>query len=167
MSAIFFALCLLTFGEETYAANKADLKIGYVDVAQVFDSYNKTKDKDGELSVKTEGAQKQHEKMVEKIKNMKNELELLKEDKREEKQGQIDEEIKNLQAFDRDTREKLRKERDDMVRDILKEIDSIIKDYADSKGYTMILNRRVLIYGQEKDDISQEILEIINSRYKK
>lgn len=156
---------LSSFVEYPEAAERTE--IGYVDIALVFDSYNKTKDQDAALSSKSEGKQQERNKIVERIRNMKNELELLSDKQREKKQVQIDEEIRRLQDFDRETKSALRGERDDMVRDILKEIDSVIKDYAMRSGYTMILNSRVLIYAQKQYDITQEIINILNSKYKK
>ena len=61
----------------------------------------------------------------------------------------------------------LRKERDTMVREILKEIDGAISDYAKKNGYTIIINSRVLLYGQTEDDLTQAILTILNSNYNK
>ena len=61
-------------------------KIGYVDVPLVFDGYNKTKDQDGILTSKGEQKKQERDKMVEKIKGMKKELELLN-DKQKESRG--------------------------------------------------------------------------------
>jgi outer membrane protein len=148
-------------------AQAETIKIGYVDVALVFDSYNKTKDQDKALSAKSQEKQAQRDSIVNKIRNMKNEIELLSEKQREKKQEQIDQEIRKLQDFDREAKGMLQRERDDMVREILKEIDTTINNYAKKKDYTIILNSRVLIYAQEQDDITQEIVKILNSKYKK
>lgn len=159
-----FILSSLGLAKEAGAAE--NIKIGYVDVATVFDSYNKTKDQDAALSSKGKSKQEERDKIVEKIRNMKNELELLSDQQREKKQAQIDEEIRRLQDFDREAKSVLGRERDSMVRDILKEIDSVIRDYAQKHGYTMMLNSRVLIYAQKQYDLTQEIINILNSNYK-
>lgn len=144
-----------------------DVKIGYIDVASVFDKYDKTKDEDAVLGEKSGKKQKERERIVEKVKNLKNELELLSEKQRQKKQTQIEEEIRKLQNFDREVKEELRRERDDMVRNILKEIDTAIKDYGKKNNYTIILNNRVLVYALEQDDITREILNILNSNYRR
>lgn len=154
------------FSRNVYA-QQSDLKIAYVNMAKIFDSYVKTSEQDEELSKKSEAKQQERDKMVERIRNMKEEIDLLNESQRELKQEQIDKEIRALQGFDRDTSELLRDERDDMVRNILREIDSVIKDYAAKNNYSMIFNDKVLIYSEGKYDISEQIMNILNSRYKK
>ena len=74
------------------------------------------------------------------------------EEAKEKKQTQIDENIRQLQEYDQQTRVGLGQQRDKMVRDILKEIETVIEKYAKDRGYTMVLNNRVLLYGQKQDD---------------
>jgi outer membrane protein len=105
--------------------------------------------------------------MVDNIKNMKNELELLSDNEKQKKQDLIDTEVRKLQDFDKEAKEGLQRERDDMVREILKEIDAVIKDYASKNGFTLVLNNRVLVYAEEQYDITKEILNILNSKYRR
>lgn len=167
LSSIVVFVLLSVGGFPKFAWAGENIKIGYVDVALVFDSYNKTKDQDAALSSKSKEKQQERDKMAENIRNMKNELELLSDKQKEKKQTQIDEEMRKLQDFDQEAKNALRRERDNMVRDILNEIDSVMKDYAQKNGYTMVLNNRVLIYAQKQYDITQEIINILNSKYKK
>ena len=145
----------------------APLKIGYIDVAAVFDGYDKTKEEDAKLGAKSQGKQAQRDKMVESVRNMKNELELLSEKEKEKKQSQIDDQIRKLQDFDREGKAELQRERDDMVRVILKDIETVINEYASKNGYTMILNNRVLEYAPEEYNITKEVLNVLNSKYRR
>ena len=77
-------------------------------------------------------------------------------------QSIIDEKIRNLQEFDKETRDELMQERDDIVRDILRKIDKVIQDYGKKNGYTVILNDRMLVYGNETIDVTQDIVDILN-----
>ncbi|MFC1807365.1 OmpH family outer membrane protein [Candidatus Omnitrophota bacterium] len=147
------------------AQAQGGMKIGYADVATVFDSYDKTKDEDLVLASKSQDKQKEREKTVEKIRGMKSELELLTEAQRQKKESQIEQEIRLLQDFDRIAKDELRRERDDMLRGILKEIDDVINEYANKNNYTFILNRKVLVFAKEEDDITREIINILNSKY--
>ena len=108
-----------------------ELKIGYIDVSTVFDEYKKTVDADANLEKETQKKQEEREKKASKIKRMMDELDLLSEKGRQEKQAEIDEKVGSLKAFDTDTRRDLRKKRDDMVSDILKEIDYRMKEQED------------------------------------
>lgn len=164
-----FALMVtLIFGAamgSSVAAFAAADKIGYVDLSRVFDEYLKTKDFDKSLEAK--GAQKQidRDKMVNEVKKLRDESELLSAKAKEEKQAVIDDKIKVLQDFDRNTRDALRKERDVMVRDILKEIEAVIQTFGKSEGYGFIFNDRVLVYKSETADLTGQIIKVLNDSY--
>jgi len=86
---------------------------------------------------------------------------------KEKKEGEIETQIRSLQEFDQEAKSELTKERDDMVRDILKEMNTVIQKYGESNGYSIILNDRVLLYGGKALDITDEIIKILNKNYKK
>ncbi len=144
-----------------------EIKIGYVNLGKTFDEYEKTKESDSSLEKKGEGKQKEREKLVDEIKKLKDEIVLLSNKGKEEKQPIIGEKIEKLQEFDKEVRDELRQERDEMVRDILREIDEVIQDYGKKYGYTAILNDRVLVYGNESIDITQDIIDVLNKDHKK
>ncbi|MBN1872256.1 MAG: OmpH family outer membrane protein [Candidatus Omnitrophica bacterium] len=143
-------------------ASAEDFKIGYINLGKTFDEYKKTQTYEKKLGSKGDNKEKEREKLVQDIRGLKEEMVLLSEKGKEEKQTLVDEKIKTLQDFDRDTRDELRQERDDMIREILEEINKIIQDYGKKNGYTVILNDRVVIYGNEAIDITQDIIDILN-----
>ncbi|MBI3252552.1 MAG: OmpH family outer membrane protein [Candidatus Omnitrophica bacterium] len=142
-----------------------ELKIGYVDLARVFDEYLKTKDFDKSLEAKGTAKQGDRDKMVSEIKKLRDEAELLSAKAKDEKQAVIDERIKSLQEFDRATRDALRKERDGIVRDILKEIETVIDGFGKSQGYSFIFNDRVLVYKSEGNDLTPQVIKVLNDSY--
>ncbi|MCM8783583.1 MAG: OmpH family outer membrane protein [Candidatus Omnitrophica bacterium] len=145
----------------------ADLKIGYIDVSRVFDEYNRTKEEDQILEKKGSEKEAQREKMVNEIKKIKEELDLASDKVKPDKQKLLDEKIKNLQGYDRTTREDLRKERDGIVREILKEIDGVIQELGKKEGYTVIVNERLLLYRDESLDLTGRVIKILNEQYDK
>ncbi|MBI4432217.1 MAG: OmpH family outer membrane protein [Candidatus Omnitrophica bacterium] len=149
------------------AAFAQETKIGYVDLARVFDEYLKTKDFDKSLEQKGSSKQAERDKMVNEVKKLRDEAELLSAKAKDEKQVAIDEKIKVLQDFDRNTRDALRKERDVMVRDILKEIEAVIQSYGKSQGYSFIFNDRVLVYKSESNDLTPQVIKTLNDAYSK
>lgn len=168
-SAILMSL-LLAAGFVSFGAANASAegeKIGYVDLAKVFDEYQKTKDFDKSLETKGAGKQAERDKMVADIKKLRDEAELLTGKAKEGKQAAIDEKIKTLQDFDRTTRDALRKERDGMVRDILKEIETVIQTFGKAQGYTYIFNDRVLVYKSTTGDLTAQVTKALNDSYKK
>jgi len=142
-------------------------KIAYMDLAKIFDEYNKTKDLDKQLENKGTAKQAERDKLVAEIKKLKDELELMGDKGKEAKQTAIDEKIKKLQDFDRESRDALRKERDDMARQILKEIKDTIDEVGKKEGYFLILDSRAILYGKESDDLTNGILKMLNDKYAK
>lgn len=148
-------------------ASAAAEKIGYVDMATVFDEYLKTKEFDKSLEAKGGQKQTERERMVNEIKKLKDEVELLSAAAKDEKQAVIDEKIKTLQEFDRSTRSALSKERDNMVRDILKEIEAVIQDYGKAQGYSFIFYDRALAYKSDNSNLTTQVIKVLNDAYTK
>ena len=142
-------------------------KVGFVDLSRAFDEYQKTKGFDKELEKKGDLKQEQREKLVKEIRKMRDELELMNEKARKIREQDVEAKISSLQQFDREAKAELTKERDDMVRDILREMNTIIQEYGKSHGYSIILNDRVLLYGDKVLDLTDEIVRILNENYKK
>lgn len=143
----------------------ADQKIGYVDLARTFDDYQKTKDFDKALEAKGNAKQAERDRMVADVKKMRDEAELLAAKAKDDKQAAIDAKIKTLQEFDRVTRDALRKERDSMVQEILKEIETVIQGFGKSQGYSFIFNDRVLVYKGENSDLTAQVTKALNDSY--
>ena len=147
---------------QTSSVLAKEIKMGYVNLGKTFDEYGKTKQADAVLEKKSAEKEVERQKMVDEISKLKDEFELLNEKVKKEKQAVIDEKLKKLQEFVNATREELAKERDVLVTDIVKEIDKVIQDYGKQNGYTVILNDRVLVYGESALDITEDIIVILN-----
>ena len=155
--AVVFALGLFSG-----VACAKEYKLGYVDLAKVFDEYKKTKESETALEAKGKSKEAERNKMVEDLRKLKDEQALLSEKAKGEKQVIIDNKIKVLQDFDRVTRDALVKERNDMLGGILKDIEKVVADYAKASGYDMVLNSRMLLYGGEQYDLTTEVLSRLN-----
>lgn len=162
--AMFLIFVSFLIGNTAFAAEQ---KMGYLDLSKVFDDYTKTKDLDKQLEKKQEAKQAERNKLVAEIKKLKDELELTSEKSKETKQATIDEKIKKLSDFDRDTRDSLRKERDDMARQILKEINETVNQMGKKEGFFLILDSRAILYGLTGDDLTAKILKALNDTYAK
>lgn len=158
-------LCLalaLVFAS-SLAAQAAE-KFGYVDLSKVFSEYSKTKAYDKVLNEKQTAYEGEREKMVADVKQFQDKLNLLSEKEKENKKGDLEAKIKNLQEFDRQKQTDLRKEQDEKMKELLKDIDESIKQYAQQQGYTMVFNDKVLVYQDKSLDITDKIVEIVNKR---
>jgi len=161
--ALVFVFATTLFVKQSQAADS--LKIGYLDVGKTFDEYKKTKELDAALEKEAKAKQADRDKLVSEITRLRDELELLSEKGKQERQVVIDEKIKKLQDFDRVTRNDLKKKRDGMVTDILKEIDKVVQDFGTKNGYDLILNDKVIIYKKDNLNITTDILTTLNDQY--
>lgn len=141
------------------------MKIGYLDVAKVFDEYKKTKEQDSALEAEAKAKQAERDKTVAEITRLRDELELLSEKGKKDKQVIIDDKVKKLQEFDGVVRNDLRKKRDEMVADILKEIDAVVQDYGKKQAFDLIFNDKVIVYKKDALNITSDVLKALNSQY--
>ena len=79
----------------------------------------------------------------------------------------MEEKVRVLRDFDRDETLDLRKERDEKMKDILKDIEIAIAEYAKKERFTLVFNDRVLVFQDESLDITQEVLTILQRNYSK
>lgn len=143
----------------------AELKIGTIDLSRAFDEFQKTKDSEKILEAEGQKKKEERDKRVEEIKRLKGELDLLNEKGKAEKQALIEQKVQELQGFDREIQDSLRRERDRVIQEILKEIDEAIDAYGRDNGYTFLLNDRALVYGTKELDLTSQIVDILNKGY--
>jgi len=153
-----FLLSVMSAG--VYAANEG--KIGYVDLSRLFDEYHKTKEYDKVLESKHGELEKVGKEKIEKIRESEGKLALLKEDERKTLEGEIDLMKGSAQEFVQQEQSNLTKERNEKIREILLEIEKVVSDFAESEGYDVILNDRVLIYGDPAKNLTEDVLTILN-----
>ncbi len=146
---------------------RAEDKFAYVDLTRIFSEYSKTKEFDKVLSDKGTTYESEREKKVTELKQLQDKLNLLSDKEKEGKKGEFDSKVKALQEYDRQKQTDLRKEENDKMKEILKDIEEAVKQYAEKEGYTLVFNDRVLVYQNKSMDITNNIIDIINKNYKK
>ncbi len=156
-----FALTILA--GMAYAADK----LAYVDLTRIFSEYGKTKDYDKALSDKEGTYNTERDKKIGDIKQFQDKMNLLSDKEKETKKSEIETKIKGLQDFDREKQTDLRKEQDERMKELLKDIEDAVRQYAEKDGYTLVFNDRVLVYQAKSLDITDKIVEILNKGYKK
>lgn len=158
----------MTLGIFTLGALDAHAeKTGYVDVAKVFDKYEKTKKFDKELSEIGKQKQAGRDTLVLEVRRLKDEMALLSDQGKEEKQKLVDQKMRELQDYDRDAQRDLLERREGVMREIFKDIDEVIREYGKQKGYDFIFNERLMLFRNDKYDITDQVIGELNARYKK
>ncbi len=141
-----------------------EVKIGYVNLGKVFDGYERTKASDSTLEKKGKEKEKELEGRVGELKKLRESLEVLSDEVRETKSKEVEERADELQRFRTNAARDLRRERDKIAKDILKEIQQGIQDYAKANGFTLILDERSLLYANPAYEVTDGVLKTLNSR---
>ena len=157
------AMMTLTFSGTVRAADAASY--AYVDVASVFDKYQKTIDNDKTLQESGKKKELDRDALVSEIRQLKDELVLLKDDAKAKKQENLDAKIRELQEFDQAAKEQLGKVRRDAIQGIFQDIDGVVQGLGKKKGVSLIFNERALLYHDAKLDITSEVLTELNANY--
>ena len=162
---LIFAMTLSLGGNTLFAAK--EVNYAFVDVAKVFDNYEKTKENDRVLQEEGKKKEEERDAMVLEIRQIKDEMILLSDESKVKKQKDIAEKMKSLQAFDENTRGLLGEKRNEVVKEIFKDIDDVIQRYGEKKGVDLIFNERALLYHDAQHDVTQQVIDDLNKGYKK
>ena len=156
---VMVAVCVAFSGSNAFAK---EYKIGYVDLAKVSDEYAKTKDFEKTFETQVKGKDAERQKFVDEVRKLKDEQALLSDKAKAGKQSVIDEKIKNLQDFDKKVRDELIKQRNQMLGEIQKDIDTVISAYAKEAGYDLVLIKQTVLFGGTELDLTAEVVKRLN-----
>lgn len=159
LSVLFLGLFL------TSTAHAKDLKIAYVELGNVFNNYQKTKDFDATLQKDSQAAQDQIDGMIKAIRDNQGKLALLKEDEKQKVQNDIEKQKVSLLEFQKQKRTELGKKFDDMRKQIVLEIEKVVSDIAKKEGYTYILSDTAVLYADNEANITKNVLDALNAAY--
>ena len=148
------------------AAGAASLKIGYVNLAKIFDGYERTKASDAVLQKRGKQKEAELDGRMNELKKMREGLELLNDASREAKTREIEQKSDELQRFRTATARDLRRDRDRAAKDILDEIQKALEEHAKANSFALVMDSRSLLYGQGAYDLTDEILNALNNRFK-
>ena len=144
-----------------------DLKIGYVDIFKVFNDYDKTKSYDTKLEAKKKAAEKKLEAKKILIEKMQQKLSVLKESQKKAEEEKIRKEVEAYQELNREAFVDIKRERDEKMKEIIEDINAVIKEYAKKNSFDLVINQSSILYGDKLMDVTSEILKISNQKYKK
>ena len=163
LAILLFMLFGLTAGVQAQEVRK----IGFIDLSKTFDNYEKTKEYDAVLEKDHAAYEKDRNKKIDKLKEKQGKLALLKEGEKEKVAKEIEELKADLMSFDQGQKTELTKKRDEKIREILLEIEKVVSDFAKNEQYDVILNDRVLIFGSDNLDVTDQVLKVLNDTYNK
>ncbi len=155
-------LCTVVMIDLTFAQDKE--KVGVVDLKQLFDNYGKTKEFDKTLEQKGTEYRAELEKKFSEIKKMQDSLSILSEQEKEKKQTEIDSKMLELKQYDTKKQNELKRESDDKLQEVVKDIENIINEFAKSNGYKYVFDKRFLLYSDPSLEVTSQIMELLKPK---
>ncbi len=165
MKKLLVVLCgvLLSAFVLTGIAQAAD-KFAFINLARAFSEYSKTKDFDKSLTDKENSYTAERDKKINELNSLKDKFNLLNVKEKEAKKGELENKAKAIKDFINQREGDLRKEQEDKMKEVLKDIESTVKTYAEKEGYTLVFNDRVLVYQSKSMDITDQIIVLLNKK---
>ena len=139
-------------------------KLAYIDLSRAFSEYNKTKDYDKKLTEKENSYVSERDKKVGEFNTLRDKFALLSDKDKEAKKGELESKAKTLKDFVTQKEEDLRKEQEEKMKEILKDIQDAVKSYSEKSGITIVFNDRVLVYQNNSMDITDSVIAILNKK---
>ena len=164
-----FLMCMLLVSFVVMGSvSGAELKIGYVNVLEVFDKYGKAKEATEEFRKEIEAKRDDIEAMRKEITALREELEtkgmVLSDDEKKKREELITEKVQALQAIAGESSRNLREKEASITKDLLLEIKEVIEEYAKDKKFSLVLEKREVIYGIDSLNITDEIVDLLNKK---
>ena len=144
-------------------SSAAEIKLGYINLRKV-----QADSKAGKEALKTlENLVKDKQTQIEQRKNelqkMQEELDkqsaVISADERRRRQDKIQRAYKDYQRFGSDSEDELSKKKEEMAGRMFDEVAAVIEKYGKEEGYTLILDRSVVLYAPEAVDITDKIIK--------
>ena len=152
-------LGLFLFSGAAFAADK----FAYVDLSKAFGEYSKTKDYDKTLTEKEKAYTTERDKKANDLKQLRDKISLLTDKEKEAKAADFQAKVKSFQEFASQKEGDLRKEQDERMREIMKDIQEAVKNISGKEGYTLVFNDRVLVYEDKSYDITDKVIAVLNA----
>lgn len=149
----------IMFSGITWAAG---LKIGYADIASIFDQYSETKKSklalEKEIKVKQDAIQKMSDELKGLRENLEAQQNTLSADDKKNKAQEIDRKAQELQKYTEESETQLARRESDITQNILNKIYVIVQQIGKEKGYTLILDKNNVIYGIDAWNVTSDVL---------
>ncbi|HOK57222.1 MAG TPA: OmpH family outer membrane protein [bacterium] len=143
-------------------------KIGYVDIKKVFDNYDEAKKTEEKFKKEIDEAQKNLDKLQDEVKKMQEDYEkkksMMKPEEQTKKENEIKAKVQELSKKWMETKQKLDDRGKELENQIFEDIKKAIADYAKKNGFSMVVDSRLILYGESAVDLTDEVIKLINKK---
>jgi Skp family chaperone for outer membrane proteins len=167
MKKVFFFL-LVSVGLMFSQAYAKDIKIGVINPATMLTSYEKAKDYDKALEGSKEQKAKDYNLDAKKdeIMKMRDKMGLLKDKEQADMKDKITKALNDYRDLEEKATSELQKDSETKMKEVIDDVEKAIKAYATANGYDLVLDKGVVLYGGEGNDITDAITKSLNDKYK-
>ncbi len=141
-------------------------KVGYVDMDRVFDEYTETQKASQELNKEISARRTEITKLENEITTLKEKLDaqeaLLSKEERSKRAQVINQKILDLQKYVRDIEMDLARKEEAMTKKLITAIYNVVREIARKEGYTLILRKDSILYGEEGMDLTDKVIKVLN-----
>ena len=158
--------CVFSFLMISSASYSKELKVGVVDVEQVYASYGKAKVSREGIQTKKEAKQIELAKKQTDLQVLIDEYNKKKATLKESEKQDFEKKLRDLRteiiAFTRLSNEQLTTENRQLVQLRLNEIAAVIQDYAKKNSYDLMVDKKSLPFFSDALNVTGEIIKILN-----
>ncbi len=165
MRKIFLSLAAALFLGAVFcgAASAAEIKLGYINMLKVEKESLAGKQALKTLEKMAADKQAKIEERRKEIEKMQKELDkqssIISSDERQRREDKLQREYKNYQRYYSDSQDELSKKKEELANKMFDEVTGVIQKYGKEEGYTLILDRSVVLYAPEAVDITDKIIK--------
>ena len=160
--SLFIVVCF--FSGFSFAADAA--KFGSVDIQQLLNESNAGKKAKSDLEslIKSkQSAISDKEKTVEKLKaDLEKQTSVLSADARKSKEDELEKQIRAYQRLVQDSQAEVKKKEAELTDGILKDVKELIDKIGEQEGFTLIVEKSMVIYASKNTDITDLVMKKFN-----
>jgi outer membrane protein len=150
------------------------ISVGYIELDTLLAQYEFTKSTTAELEKKSNNARNtvatKTKQLESNVANFQNKLQnngFTSREQAENAQAALQREQNNLVALQQRLENELASEQSKLLQAFQDSLDNFLADYNKDKKYDIILNKAAVLYAGKKHDITQDVVNGMNKRYKK
>lgn len=170
MRKIFMALLALV----VVSSCQEQSKIGFVDNGKLINGYQKKIDVEGQFQVEIDAFNKRVDSLGKSFQSQAAQLQE-KDPQMQQKSSQdqyqaLAQQYQQFQQQSQMEEQQIQRKGQSQIDTLIKDVRSFVKDYGEKHGYSFILGSNEagsVMYGEEKYDLTQEILDALNAEKKK
>jgi outer membrane protein len=165
-------LIILMVSLVTGTLSAQDAKVVYIDARKIISDSDAGKGAYKQLSSLKDQKESEAKKRQSKLNSLRESLQTksatMTPAAKEELESRYTRELKDYERFVQDAKEEMRSMEVRLLNPWSKELDDIIKSYAEKNGVDLVLDKTnpAVIYTSDKSDITKQIMDIFNKRFK-